>query len=69
MLPLIQMRAAAGVYPPSASPPTELSQTESAIASATQALAIMRNATFTGQVQGFAQCDTSKGKLMHILET
>ena len=46
--------AAAGVYPPSASPPIELSQTESAIASATQALAIMRNATVTGQVQGSA---------------
>ncbi|DBB04960.1 TPA: hypothetical protein ACH3X3_010239 [Trebouxia sp. C0006] len=41
---------AQGVYPPSASPPIELSQTESAIASATQALAIMRNATVTGQV-------------------
>ncbi|KAA6420536.1 MAG: hypothetical protein FRX49_09697 [Trebouxia sp. A1-2] len=37
------------VYPPSASSPTELSQTESAIASATQALATMRNVTCTGQ--------------------
>ncbi|KAL0025852.1 hypothetical protein WJX79_006740 [Trebouxia sp. C0005] len=42
---------AQGVYPPSASSPTELSQTESAIASATQALATMRNVTFTGQCE------------------
>ncbi|DBA83573.1 TPA: hypothetical protein ACH3X2_006488 [Trebouxia sp. C0005] len=46
---------AQGVYPPSASSPTELSQTESAIASATQALATMRNVTFTGQTEEVVQ--------------
>ncbi|DBA79747.1 hypothetical protein WJX77_003194 [Trebouxia sp. C0004] len=40
---------AQGVYPPPASVPAELSQTESAITSATEALAIMRNATVAGQ--------------------